>query len=121
VRQSFSGRRLGAVTAMTAVALVGGGLAMAPAASAGTAAAAPATARAPGSQATPNASGPGCIGVLVQFEYDATAARKAICNMTAMVAFVNAPLALASCTSAMSGTGVGFQVTALACTKAAYG
>jgi hypothetical protein len=42
VRQPFSGRRLGAATALTAVTLVGGGLAMAPSASASPAAATPA-------------------------------------------------------------------------------
>ncbi|MEV0402439.1 hypothetical protein [Actinoallomurus sp. NPDC050550] len=128
VRQPFSGRRLGAATALTAVTLVGGGLAMAPAASAGTAAAAPAKraaaasapASAPGSKVTPNNSATGCKEQLKAWGYG-NALQNSICWSTWAAAFANATKAFAVCTPAMIGTGVPWKIAGAACYLAAFG
>jgi hypothetical protein len=127
MKQSFSGRRLGAAAALTAVTLVGGGLAMAPTASASTAAAAPVKlaapvlAGAPGSQVTPNASLSGCQSALQNYGYDVTRARNAICIATVAIAVVNSQKAFSYCYPAMKLTGVGWVAALVACGQASNG
>lgn len=125
MRQPFSGRRLGAAIALTAVTCVGG-LAMAPAAFASPvaaaqakpAAAASSTASQPGSQVKPNGSVGGCTGVLEQAGYSVTVGRWSVCVGAAVAAIVNSGNAFLACLPAMGATGVNALVSVAACAAA---
>lgn len=118
MRKAFSGRRLCAAAALTAATLVGGGLAMAPAASAGTAT--PAPAGAPGSQVTPDGNSAGCMTVLRGFD-ELTTTTQAICATTTVNAVFNPSHAYTACVVAMSHVGVNTRVAMTACSFAAFG
>jgi hypothetical protein len=121
MKRTFTGRRLGAA-ALSAVALVGGGLALAPAASA----TASASASAPAAQVRPDANANGCVSTLTQWGYEATKTRIIICNVTAVAAFVSADHAFAACIPALIATVKSTEVEnddvlTTACFFAAYG
>ena len=120
MKKPFSGSRLGAATVLTAVALIGGGLAMAPTASASTDAAASAPASATGSKVTPDANGPGCVAELFNWgEY--TRGRAFICNGAAVASLGNQVTAMNGCVAGMLATGLQGALVARACTIAVYG
>ncbi|MEV5752257.1 hypothetical protein AB0L00_30935 [Actinoallomurus sp. NPDC052308] len=104
MRQPFSGRRLGAATALTAVTLVGGGLAMAPAASAAVTATAP---------AKPASSGQ-CQYVLITSGYSITTTRAQACENGAGGSWISFDL----CYFGLLGTNVTDYVATLACNAA---
>ncbi|GAA4600529.1 hypothetical protein GCM10023195_00110 [Actinoallomurus liliacearum] len=104
MKQPFSGRRLGAATALTAVTLAGGGLALAPAASAAVTATAP---------AKPATSGQ-CEYVLVTSGYPITTARAQACENGASGSWISFDL----CWAGLEGTNVSDYVVTLACNAA---
>jgi hypothetical protein len=120
VKKAFSGGRLGAATVLTAVALVGGSLAMAPTASASTAAATSAPANAPGSKATPDANATGCIADLFRY-HELIKVRGLYCSVTAVAAIWDHQHAYVACFSAMITTGLEDWLALLSCSQAAYG
>ncbi|WP_225846121.1 hypothetical protein [Streptomyces sp. HPF1205] len=120
MRKPFSSRRIGAAAVLTAVTLVGGGLAMAPAASADTATAASPSTAAPRSQVTPDGGWSDCVTVLDNFG-ELTSATKAVCISTTLLAVVNSSHAYTQCVFSLSGLGVNSRVAITACTFAAFG
>jgi hypothetical protein len=127
VRQPFSGRRLGAAIALTAVTCVGG-LAMAPAAFASPVAAAqakpataaPGTARQLAPQVKPDGSPGECTDVLAQAGYQASAGRTAVCLSAALGSLFSPAHAYALCVPAMALTGVDPVTSGTACAAATF-
>jgi hypothetical protein len=127
VRQPFSGRRLGAAIALTAITCVGGLAMAAPAfaspaaaAQAKPAAAAPSTASQPGPQVKPDGSIAGCTGVLEQSGYTVTLGRWTVCLGAAAGAQYSPEHAYVLCLPAMAATGVDPVTTAAACAAATF-
>ncbi|MCO6000093.1 hypothetical protein [Actinoallomurus rhizosphaericola] len=108
MRQPFSGRRLGAATALTAVTLVAGGLAMAPAASAAV------TGKTATTPVKPASSGQ-CQYILVTSGYPITTARAQACENGAGGTWYSWEL----CWAGLEGTNVSDYVVTLACNAAA--
>ncbi|MCO5974855.1 hypothetical protein [Actinoallomurus soli] len=107
VRKPFSGRRLGAATALTAITLVGGGLAMAPAASAAV------TGKTATTPVKPASSGQ-CQYVLITSGYPLTTARAQACENGASGSWISFDL----CYIGLTGTNVTDYVATLACNAA---
>lgn len=116
---SLSARRFGAATALTALTLVGGGVAMASTASASAAAPTSVSVGASPARVTPDGNATGCYSVLYDFN-ELTTATKAVCITTAVAAVINASAAYGHCVFAMSGLGVNTRVAVAACTFAAF-
>ncbi|MBS2550945.1 hypothetical protein KGQ19_29140 [Catenulispora sp. NL8] len=120
MKNSLSVRRFGAATALTALTLVGGGVAMASTASASTVAATSVSASASAEAVvTPDGDATGCYSVLYNFD-ELTTSTKLVCVTTAVAAVVNASAAYGHCVFTMSGLGVNSRVAVAACTFAAF-